>query len=102
MNDEEYFKQVAESKEWSNKTITSYKIAYKMYKEFCEKSFIELLDEAYQDEEEKMLINKQNEDKHKFEAKPKGHKNNENKSKKDEEKKIKKEKSKNKKKKKKK
>ena len=53
MNDEEYFKQVAESKEWSNKTITSYKIAYKMYKEFCEKSFIELLDEAYQDEEEK-------------------------------------------------
>ena len=24
-----------------------------MYKEFCEKSFIELLDEAYQDEEEK-------------------------------------------------
>ena len=27
MNDEEYFKQVAESKEWSNKTITSYKIA---------------------------------------------------------------------------
>ena len=42
--------------------------------------------------EEKMLINKQNEDKHKFEAKPKGHKNNENKNKKIEEKNAEKEK----------
>ena len=42
--------------------------------------------------EEKMLINKQNEDKHKFEAKPKAHKNNENKSKKVEEKNLEKEK----------
>lgn len=53
MNDEEYFQQVAESKEWSNKTMTTYRIAYKMYREFCGKSFIELLDEAYQDEEDK-------------------------------------------------
>ena len=42
--------------------------------------------------EEKMLINKQNEEKHKFEAKPKAHKNNENKSKKVEEKNLEKEK----------
>ena len=42
--------------------------------------------------EEKMLINKQNEDKHKFEAKPKGHKNNEKKNKKVEEKNLEKEK----------
>ena len=42
--------------------------------------------------EEKMLINKQNEEKHKFEAKPKKHKNNEKKIKKNEEKNIDKEK----------
>ena len=42
--------------------------------------------------EEKMLINKQNEEKHKFEAKPKVHKNNENKNKKVEEKNLEKEK----------
>ena len=53
MNDEEYFKQVAESKEWSKQSIKTYRLAYKQYTEFCEKSFIELLDEAYQDEEDK-------------------------------------------------
>ena len=53
MNDEEYFQQVAEAKEWSKQTMTTYKIAYKMYTEFCGNSFIELLDEAYQDEEDK-------------------------------------------------
>ncbi len=53
MEDIEYFNQVAESKERSDKTKMSYKTAYKQYVEFCGKSFIELLDEAYQDEEEK-------------------------------------------------
>lgn len=53
MNDEEYFQQVAESKEWSEQTIKAYIMAYKQYREFCGKSFMELLDEAYQDEEDK-------------------------------------------------
>ncbi len=53
MNDEEYFNQVAESKEWSDKTSKTYRFAYNQYREFCGKSFIELLDEAYQDEEDK-------------------------------------------------
>ena len=53
MKDIEYFNQVAESKEWSDKTRMAYKTAYKQYVEFCGKSFIKLLDEAYQDEEEK-------------------------------------------------
>ena len=53
MKDIEYFNQVADSKEWSDKTKMSYKTAYKQYVEFCGKSFIELHDEAYQDEEEK-------------------------------------------------
>ena len=37
MNDEEYFKQVAESKEWSKQSIKTYRLAYKQYTEFCEK-----------------------------------------------------------------
>ena len=53
MNDEEYFNQVAESKEWSDKTSKTYRFAYNQYREFCGKSFMELLDEAYQDEEDK-------------------------------------------------
>ena len=53
MNDEEYFNQVSESKEWSDKTSKTYRFAYNQYREFCGKSFMELLDEAYQDEEDK-------------------------------------------------
>lgn len=53
MNDEEYFNQVAESKDWAKQTMKGYRTAYNQYREFCDKSFMELLDEAYQDEEEK-------------------------------------------------
>ena len=34
MEDIEYFNQVADSKEWSDKTRLSYKTAYKQYVEF--------------------------------------------------------------------
>lgn len=51
MNDIEYFNQVAESKDWSKSTIKSYKVGFNNYIKYCGKSFIELLDEAYQDEE---------------------------------------------------
>ena len=40
MNDEEYFNQVAESKEWSDKTSKTYRFAYNQYREFCGKSFM--------------------------------------------------------------
>ncbi len=53
MNDEEYFQQVAESKDWASNIIIGYRTAYQQYREFCGKSFMELLDEAYQDEEDK-------------------------------------------------
>ena len=53
MNDEEYFNQVSEAKDWSEHTIKDYRLAYNQYREFCGKSFMKLLDEAYQDEEEK-------------------------------------------------
>lgn len=43
MNDEEYFNQVAESKEWSDKISKTYRFAYNQYREFCGKSFMELL-----------------------------------------------------------
>lgn len=53
MNDEEYFNEVANSKEWSYRSRSGYKIAMEQYTEYCGLSFIELLDEAYTDEENK-------------------------------------------------
>lgn len=53
MNDNEYFKEVADSKEWSKNTRYNYCTALKQYTEFCGLSFIDLLDEAYRDEEAK-------------------------------------------------
>ena len=49
MKDIDYFNEVSNSKEQSKKTIEAYTIALNQYTDYCEASFIELLDEAYKD-----------------------------------------------------
>lgn len=53
MNDTEYFNEVADSKDWSTHTKYNYSVSLKQYTKFCGLSFIDLLDEAYKDEEAK-------------------------------------------------
>lgn len=53
MNDTEYFNEVADSKDWSTHTKYNYSVGLKQYTKFCGLSFIDLLDEAYKDEEAK-------------------------------------------------
>lgn len=53
MEDIDYFNEVANSKEWSDTSKMNYKVAMEQYTDFCGLSFLELLDEAYKDEEDK-------------------------------------------------